>query len=908
MYRGPASLHFPLAHEGLAEQEREQEQEHDLPLSFDAGHDLVRPQSAAPTFTGAGARFHSNTNTNTNSNHSHGPPGFVGSSASSTSSGGTLEGGVSKSDSSSLSFRMDQNAIMQAGTRRPSSTGVIGQHQPHQQFSSFHSASSLTLETLGLIPRRESTGGGLDGLNSNSVMDLIQEDVPKTLSPTYDDQMPSQHQHQAQLHPQAHLRPVVQQHTHHHHHQQHQQQQHQQQQQQHQYTDREDNRYHSTNETYRPERYQDNNAPMNGLSNAMGDLRFSQDRGAVSGSRGAPYMPVPVSQLHGGQGPTSAHPDMGGMEQNMYMPHHSGHPGTVPPTPHGVHSHHQNPYEGAAAQTMYYNNPQPQRAGTGTAGGGAHGPYGYATIPYHAPHQQHANRGGGGPRHDVYHPGAGAGQTYPQEYISVPVMPMQGGPPSSQMQHVYWNHPQGEISAPPEPHAGVSQTITVVTAHTQGVATRGGNTNSNNSNTNNNNMSAANAGGRQGRGKAGASGRRSPIEKGTKGRRAGGGGRRGDQKHSLTDSGPVSSSLLDQFKAAKNRIWTMTDIKGHIVEFCQDQNGSRFIQQRLEVANTPEKTMVMNEVLPAVRRLRNDVFGNYVVQKLIEHGTKSMQDELRETLKGELLPLSLQMYGCRVVQKAFETLPDEDLTALLKEFHHNVISCIHDQNGNHVMQKCIEVMSSKAKAAHDSGDKKKAKALRDEIQFIVDDVLDNVASLSCHPYGCRVLQRILEHTAEPQKTRALNEINNCHRLLLDDQYGNYVIQHVLQFGRNLDRESILALIYENGLLILSRQKFASNVVEKLLQYGSPEQRNAIVREMLKFVDETTGVGLLKENGGSSVVLLMVRDAYANYVVQTTLDVVAEGEEKRRLLEELNANSELLRNYTFAKHIVTKLGA
>jgi hypothetical protein len=35
---------------------------------------------------------------------------------------------------------------------------------------------------------------------------------------------------------------------------------------------------------------------------------------------------------------------------------------------------------------------------------------------------------------------------------------------------------------------------------------------------------------------------------------------------------------------------------------------------------------------------------------------------------------------------------------------------------------------------------------------------------------------------------------------------------------------------------------------------------------------------------------MVRDAYANYVVQTTLDVVAEGEEKRLLLEELNAHS------------------
>lgn len=51
---------------------------------------------------------------------------------------------------------------------------------------------------------------------------------------------------------------------------------------------------------------------------------------------------------------------------------------------------------------------------------------------------------------------------------------------------------------------------------------------------------------------------------------------------------------------------------------------------------------------------------------------------------------------------------------------------------------------------------------------------------------------------------------------------------------------------------------------------------------------------------------MVRDAYANYVVQTTLDVVPESEERQKLLEELNQHSDELRNYTFAKHIVAKL--
>jgi pumilio RNA-binding family len=81
------------------------------------------------------------------------------------------------------------------------------------------------------------------------------------------------------------------------------------------------------------------------------------------------------------------------------------------------------------------------------------------------------------------------------------------------------------------------------------------------------------------------------------------------------------------------------------VEFCQDQNGSRFIQQRLEVGNDGEKEVVMNEVLPAVRRLRNDVFGNYVVQKLLDFGTPKMKEALRDTLQGEMLQLSLQMYG-----------------------------------------------------------------------------------------------------------------------------------------------------------------------------------------------------------------------------------------------------------------------
>lgn len=48
-----------------------------------------------------------------------------------------------------------------------------------------------------------------------------------------------------------------------------------------------------------------------------------------------------------------------------------------------------------------------------------------------------------------------------------------------------------------------------------------------------------------------------------------------------------------------------------------DQYGSRFIQQKLETATIEEKNMVYQEIMPHALNLMTDVFGNYVIQKVI---------------------------------------------------------------------------------------------------------------------------------------------------------------------------------------------------------------------------------------------------------------------------------------------------
>lgn len=271
-----------------------------------------------------------------------------------------------------------------------------------------------------------------------------------------------------------------------------------------------------------------------------------------------------------------------------------------------------------SGHTVYVNAPSPQHYG------------GYATIQYHPQSQQHHIV------HQTLPPGVMPRASNEQQYISV--VPIQGagghiqgvGPGGT---YTYWQPPDGQPGGPqtmaiiPNGAGGVPVAVSHIGKpmsgpmgtpksrqhHQQRIPPNGG------------------------RGK----------EKNGKGRHSNGKnqGRKSEGK-TTTANGHSPGTLLDDFKNKKNnREWSVYDIKGHVVEFCQDQNGSRFVQQRLEVGDSQEKQIVVQELLPSVDQLRNDVFGNYVVQKLLDFGTDQMKKDLRDTMAGGMVPLSMQMYG-----------------------------------------------------------------------------------------------------------------------------------------------------------------------------------------------------------------------------------------------------------------------
>ena len=349
----------------------------------------------------------------------------------------------------------------------------------------------------------------------------------------------------------------------------------------------------------------------------------------------------------------------------------------------------------------------------------------------------------------------------------------------------------------------------------------------------------------------------------------------------------------------KGRQWEIRDLVGHVVAFCQDQHGSRFIQQRLEVATDPDKQIVFDEVLPSAHSLMTDVFGNYVIQKLFEFGTPDQCETLAALLMGQAVPLALQMYGCRVIQKALEYVATKRLVALVGEFEgQQVLRCVHDQNGNHVIQKCIEVVSRVAKDSQPEH----TEYLSSRIQFIIQAFSGRVRELSMHPYGCRVVQRILEHCTNTQKAPVLDELRKCCRELIQDQYGNYVIQHVMQHGWETDK-AILIDEVQSRLLEYSQHKFASNVVEKCIQYADKKDRDQMIWTIINVTFDLNNP--VDAKTGQCVLENMVRDPYANYVVQKVIDV-SDGGQRGAIIRYMRENIVQLRRYTYGKHIIIRL--
>lgn len=203
---------------------------------------------------------------------------------------------------------------------------------------------------------------------------------------------------------------------------------------------------------------------------------------------------------------------------------------------------------------------------------------------------------------------------------------------------------------------------------------------------------------------------------------------------------------------------------------------------------------------------------------------------LFQFMQGNVAEMALDTRGCRVVQRALELVEVAKQDVLMNEMRGHVGQALESPHANHVMQRAIELMRPSA------------------MRFVLTELRQwgPPAALARHRYGCRVLERIMEHFPLSWLDDFIQDMLADTKELSRHMYGNFVMQHLLEHGEPPHRTRIISLLC-NDLPGVALDQHGCSVLDKALSYGVLEEQ----RQLATLVLRTHGLlaEMAKQRGG-----------------------------------------------------------
>lgn len=337
--------------------------------------------------------------------------------------------------------------------------------------------------------------------------------------------------------------------------------------------------------------------------------------------------------------------------------------------------------------------------------------------------------------------------------------------------------------------------------------------------------------------------------------RSSGNSPRGDEFPSTSTLGlsqfQTSDLLLSGQYSSTTQRPPLEALLGQVRRLSRDQVGCRLVQQALDEEGSTAATLILHEGLPFWGEAMVDPFGNYLFQKILEKITAEERIMLIKSVSSRLVNASLNLHGTRSVQKVVElcALDDQQNPSQRgeeKETAAEVLThalapaaarlCI-DSHGNHVIQRILLKLDPR------------------HSKFVFDAVAASVGDVARHRHGCCVIQRCLDSPQNESRSNLVLRIVDKSLELMQDAYGNYVVQYVLDVCSDDDVQAVCESV-AGKVNLLAVQKFSSNVMEKCLE-------RCAERVKAMYLAEMSDPEKIRE---------LMMDPFGNYVVQRALSV------------------------------------
>jgi len=162
---------------------------------------------------------------------------------------------------------------------------------------------------------------------------------------------------------------------------------------------------------------------------------------------------------------------------------------------------------------------------------------------------------------------------------------------------------------------------------------------------------------------------------------------------------------------------------------------------------------------------------------------------------------STNPHGTRVIQKILDLITQNHqikFDLLFEEIKKYTLDLLKDFNGIHVIRKILT-------------------SIPDLKNFVYDILQEHIVAIATNKHGCCALQKCLELADKVHKGSLINAIISNSIILMSDQYGNYVMQFIILMKDQIIISRIINT-FKINIEYLSKQKFASNVIEKVLYF------------------------------------------------------------------------------------------
>lgn len=270
----------------------------------------------------------------------------------------------------------------------------------------------------------------------------------------------------------------------------------------------------------------------------------------------------------------------------------------------------------------------------------------------------------------------------------------------------------------------------------------------------------------------------------------------------------------------------------NLILMMKDQAGAKCIEKKIKEKASPEFLMQLYEKMKVcLVDIICHKFGNYVIQEYIKYCDKKIIIQMLHQLQPHLFEISIDSYGTRALQKIIEqsSIDNEENYKVIRQFvQGNVYNLINNINGNHVIQTIIQF------------------ANKTLLKPMYKELNERIIEITKLKEGGCVFPKILNNSLDEDRDMLIENILNHIDILINDDFGNFIIQHILKL--NMKKfNSIIFCNIENKIIKLSTQKYSSTVIQACID-ESCDIKHIIIDKLIE-----------KNN-----VKALIMDKYGNY--------------------------------------------